>query len=561
MAQTELAILVRLRDEASAAFDRMSTHMQKVGVAAGVVGAGISGFLGTAVQAAGEMQQMRIGFETMLGSAKDADIFIRDLVEFARKTPFEMKDLQKSSSQLLAFGFTAQEVIPNLTALGNIASGVGMEKLPNLTLAFGQVKAATKLTGMELRQFTEAGVPLLDTLAKQMGKTASEIQDMVSKGKIGFNDVQQALQSLSGEGGKFNNLMENQSKSMLGSISNLKDSWNALLVVIGNQVLPQLTGLVTQITGVVGKVGDWAKANPELAQTIVLATGAVGAMLIAVPALAAAIAAIASPVGATIAAFSALVASAVVVYRHFDIVKERAMSLMAQIDKKTGLVSQLKAAYDQIWTAIKTQLVPAFNQWLEAMRPYMPLLEEFGKLLATGMILGLKIIVEVLKDIILLFISWSTKMIELQTAVAKYMTPAINVIKTVLNELRQVIDSIIQRFNDMVEAAKRAFNAARDAASTASRIGAAVTTMGISEVIRAVPHAEGGIVTSPHVGLVGEAGPEAIIPLDRFGGLGNRINVTITGNTISNQLDLRDVADKVGQSIMDRLSLNGRLAL
>uniref|UniRef100_UPI002B1DFA00 tape measure protein n=1 Tax=Pseudomonas atacamensis TaxID=2565368 RepID=UPI002B1DFA00 len=83
--------------------------------------------------------------------------FTKELTKFAASTPFELKGLETASKQLLAYGFEQKQVLPNLKALGDIAAGVGMDKLPQLILAFGQVKAATRLTGNELRQFTEAG--------------------------------------------------------------------------------------------------------------------------------------------------------------------------------------------------------------------------------------------------------------------------------------------------------------------------------------------------------------------------------------------------------------------
>lgn len=97
----------------------------------------------------------------MTGDARIADAFIREMTDFAKTTPFEIGNLETASKQLLAYGFEVQNVIPTMKMMGDISAGVGMEKLPNLIMALGQVKAATRLTGNEMRQFTEAGVPLL----------------------------------------------------------------------------------------------------------------------------------------------------------------------------------------------------------------------------------------------------------------------------------------------------------------------------------------------------------------------------------------------------------------
>jgi len=223
----------------------------------------------SAIQASADLEQMKIGFTTMLGTATQASEFTRDLIEFAKKTPFELTGLRQASQQLLAYGFAQEEVLPNLKALGDIASGVGMEKLPNLILAFGQVRSATKLTGMELRQFTEAGVPLLEELSKGLGKSVADIKEMVSNGEIGFADVQKALMNLTGEGGRFNNLMEKQSKSLSGMISNLKDAWNIFLTELGDKGIRISKEIVGNLTNLVqNQLPKWLDAISKVLKTI-----------------------------------------------------------------------------------------------------------------------------------------------------------------------------------------------------------------------------------------------------------------------------------------------------
>lgn len=109
-----------------------------------------------AISLAGNLEQTRIAFTTMTGDARIADAFIREMTQFAKTTPFEIGQLETASKQLLAYGFEIENILPTLKAMGDIASGVGMDKLPNLIYALGQVRAAGKLTGNELRQFTES---------------------------------------------------------------------------------------------------------------------------------------------------------------------------------------------------------------------------------------------------------------------------------------------------------------------------------------------------------------------------------------------------------------------
>lgn len=185
-----------------------------------------------ALNTAASFEQWKISFDTMLGSSEKSSKLLNQISDFAIKTPFELPQLVEGSKRLLAYNIEAEKVVPTMQMLGNIASGVGMEKLPNLILAFGQVRAATRLTGMELRQFSEAGVPLLDALATKYKTTAANIQEMVSKGKISFNDVDEALTKMTSSGGKFFNLMENQSKTFNGVMSNVRDNFSRLALEI-----------------------------------------------------------------------------------------------------------------------------------------------------------------------------------------------------------------------------------------------------------------------------------------------------------------------------------------
>lgn len=216
-------VLRQVGDSAKSAGSQISETFREGGLAATAFLTSIT-LLGHAmIKVASDFEQNNVAFETMTGSAKEGRKVLADLSNFAVKTPFELPQLLTASKSLLAYGIATKDLIPTLRNLGDIASGVGMDKLPNLILAFGQVRAATRLTGMELRQFTEAGVPILEILAKQMGKTAAQIKEMISAGEVSFDEVNKALKSMSSEGGKFFNLMEKQSKTFGGTMSNMKD--------------------------------------------------------------------------------------------------------------------------------------------------------------------------------------------------------------------------------------------------------------------------------------------------------------------------------------------------
>lgn len=243
-----------------ASINGIKSTLSTVGIAIGAVGAAVGGIF---LRQAGIFEQAQIAFETMLGSADRAKVLLKDITTFAAKTPFEIQGLIESSKRLLAFGFAADQIIPTMESLGNISAGVGREKLPQLILALGQVRAATKLRGQELRQFTEAGVPLIEEIAKLRNIAEKEVQDLVSRGEVSFQDVNQALKNLTTGSGRFANLMIKQSKSLFGIISNLKDNFTILAIEIGQDLLPEAKKIATQIL-------EWIDANKELLKQRVL---------------------------------------------------------------------------------------------------------------------------------------------------------------------------------------------------------------------------------------------------------------------------------------------------
>lgn len=285
MADIPVRVIINAINNASKEFKTMSndagrftSDINKVAVAGAALGATAGLLTREFINQAGAMEQNQVAFRTMIGNAETANTLLANIREFAKQTPFNLTELVEGSKRLLAYNVEAKDLIPTLGVLGDITAGVGRDKLPQLILAFGQVKAATKLTGAELRQFSEAGVPLLDTLAKQFGVTASEIQDMVSDGKIGFKDVEKALTTLTAEGGKFHNLMQDQSKTTAGKISNMEDSFQQLEVTLGKALLPTVNRLLEAVIPMVEKFGQWAEKNPDLIVSLTGVAAGVGAV-------------------------------------------------------------------------------------------------------------------------------------------------------------------------------------------------------------------------------------------------------------------------------------------
>lgn len=191
-----------------------------------------------------QAESTEVAFSTMLDSKMAGKGLINQLNELATVTPFTASSIKNSAKQLLAYGFSAEEIIPTINNLGDIASGVGMDKLPNLTLALGQVRAASKLTGMELRQFTEAGVPMLEYLSKVTGKSIAQVQKNISEGKISYQMVLQALNLATSEGGKFFNMMKKQSQTTEGLWSTFEDKVELTATALGTRLNPASKSVV-----------------------------------------------------------------------------------------------------------------------------------------------------------------------------------------------------------------------------------------------------------------------------------------------------------------------------
>jgi tape measure domain-containing protein len=186
-----------------------------------------------AVKSAADYEQLRISFESMLGSADNARTLLKQVSDFAASTPFTLPQVAEGSRQLLAYGTAAKDVIPTFKMLGDIASGVGTDKLPFLVNAFGQVQAKGHLAGQELLQFTNAGVGLSQQIEKNLHITNATFDTMMQKGQISAQTVTEALRSMTANGGLFFNGMERQSKSFNGVLSNLSDDF----VRLGNNIV------------------------------------------------------------------------------------------------------------------------------------------------------------------------------------------------------------------------------------------------------------------------------------------------------------------------------------
>lgn len=254
----------------------------KMTKAAAAFGAGFTAkeLIQNIIQARGEIQQLEVAFTTMLGSGEKANVLMAQLIETAVKTPFELRDFSDGARQLLAYGFAAEDVNQTLIRLGDIAAGLSIP-LGDLIYVYGTTMTQGRLYTRDLIQFTTRGIPMIDELAKQLGVAKSEVQGLIEAGRVGFPEVQKVIESLTNEGGKFGGLMEAQSKTITGQISNIKDSFFIMLNDIGKAN----EGIINDaLSGVSYLIGNYETVGKTLLE-IVVTYGAYKAALITITAL------------------------------------------------------------------------------------------------------------------------------------------------------------------------------------------------------------------------------------------------------------------------------------
>lgn len=234
--------------------------MKRIGQSAAAIGLGFSAtqLVKDVARVRGEFQQLEVALTTMLGSEEKANALFGQLVNTAAKTPFDLKGVAGGAKQLLAYGVAAEEVNDTIIRLGDIAAGLSIP-LGDLVYLYGTTMTQGRLFTQDLRQFMGRGIPLAEELAKQFGVTKDEVGGLVTAGKVGFPEVQKAIMAMTSEGGKFAGLMENQSKTITGQISNLEDAVDSMFNEIGKSTQGVISGTLTTATKLVEnyeKVGE-----------------------------------------------------------------------------------------------------------------------------------------------------------------------------------------------------------------------------------------------------------------------------------------------------------------
>ena len=260
----------------------VESYFRKMTAGAAALAAGFSAreLVSNIVRTRGEMQQLEVAFTTMLQSGERASALLADAVEFAAKTPFDLQGVAGGIRQLLAYGTAAEEAIGTVEMLGNVSAGLSVP-LNDMIYLYGTLRAQGRAFTVDIRQFAGRGVPIYEELAKVLGVTRQELTGLISEGKVGFPEVEQAFRNMTSEGGMFYNLMREQSKTITGQISNLQDGISQMFNSIGQQSEGVITSAISGLSWMVEHYRELA----QVIGVIVAAYGSYRAAIIAVNAV------------------------------------------------------------------------------------------------------------------------------------------------------------------------------------------------------------------------------------------------------------------------------------
>lgn len=246
---------------------------------------GITSFIGSMAKAAGAQQQFDSSLKNMLRSKERADALSAQVKSFAATTPFELPEVQKATTQMLAFGFGAEDTIPTLRKLGDVAAGLG-QPVGDLAYLYGITRVQGRLYTNDLMQFANRGIPIIEELSKVLGVSQGEVKSLVEQGKVGFPQVEQVLNNLTASGSKFGGLMAAQSQTITGQMSNLSDAWGQFKTDLGLSLAPLITRVIGGLSGGIEYLKSaiaWMQAHGPLVKNVLtgiaIAAGVYAAVL------------------------------------------------------------------------------------------------------------------------------------------------------------------------------------------------------------------------------------------------------------------------------------------
>ena len=246
--------ITRVEDSAGALGNTLAGLGKGLAIAGAAISSAFGIGAGLVLKFTADLEQSEIAWKTLLKSGDAAKAMMSDLQQLAATTPFEFADVERGARRLMAMGFAASEVKPLLVDIGNAASamGSGAQGIDRITLAIGQMNAKTKVSGEEMRQLTEAGLPAWELLSAHIGKTVGETMKLSEAGKISSATFIEAFQIFSKQ--NYGDAMVAQSKTFLGALSTIKDS----LMIVGSTAFKPI---FTRISELAQRIADFVQSD------------------------------------------------------------------------------------------------------------------------------------------------------------------------------------------------------------------------------------------------------------------------------------------------------------
>ena len=245
----------------------MRTLSQLTGAAFSVVG--IRRFLSSLLDITGQFEVQRMALRNMLQDVDGADKIFEDLYRFSSDSTYRFSELAKYAKQLAAFNIDQNNLLETTKMLGDVASGVGVS-MDRLILAYGHVKSSGFLRGIQLRSFSQNGVPVLDELAKMFSElehravSLGEVFDKMTKREIPFEMVEQAFKNMTSEGGKFYQMQEVLAKTLAGQMNILKGRWENMLAALGQANSGPIKDMVAGVSNLIANYENVGRVLKEL---------------------------------------------------------------------------------------------------------------------------------------------------------------------------------------------------------------------------------------------------------------------------------------------------------
>lgn len=465
--------LSSLEKSTSGLANKLSKGLKSIGNVATKAGTALTAGLTTPLIALGtagvkynaQMEEFEANLTTLLGNADKAKDMLNYLKEMANTTPFETSDLLEATQMMLGFGLQADKTTGYLQTLGDISMG-NSEKLMSLTRAFSQIGASGKATMEDINQMIDAGFNPLQIMSETTGKSMAELRDEVSKGKVSFEDIAEAMQIATSEGGRYYKAMENASQTMNGKLSTAMDALKTALGELTQSLLPIVTKVVEKIT-------EWANAfanlDQETQETILKIAGIVaiaGPALMVFGQISNGISALITGFGKLKTAFSTGGAGLKAFSSALTFLKTPAGIVIAVITAIIGIMvvlyntsedfrntvnkgfEQIKNALINMWNTIKPaleQLGQAFGELLEKLKP-------LGEFLTTVLAVAFTVVANVLTFLINVITEVLTFFINLVTTVITFFTETIpNAFNDFITKVTNFVTSVINWFKNLPE--------------------------------------------------------------------------------------------------------------